>query len=200
MQIEKVKMRPPAGTAWNGTASRGSQHGHNAYGCAGVPGEHAVSQYTHSQPPSHYGGSHPDMTTPQQLSPVAPEPTISILQNPNRPPTPVAPVPAADDDADFPRRMPPSSRTPSLYDPSAPVPFARPVRHSPVPPLSHAPPAQQPPMSPMSPSAPSAPQASTTPVIVTASTPNEADVEARMSGLSLKPRQPPSYAKIVRRD
>lgn len=135
------------------------------------------------------------MTTPQQQSPVASEPTVSILQNPYKPPTPVAPVPTVDVDPDFPRRMH-SSRTPALYDPSAPVSLARPVRHSPAPGPSHAPPAVQQPSV-----LPSAPQASTTPVIVTASTPsNEADIEVRLAALGLKSRQPPSYAKIVRRD
>lgn len=193
MQIEKVKMRPPpSGTVWNGTSARGIQH------------------------PNHgTTGSQPEMTTPQQLSPVICAPTVSILPNPNQPTTPVQPLPPVDLDPDFPRRVP-SSRTPSLYDPSAPAPPPRLARqsHSPAPVLTHAPP---PPtlaaLSPISPTTASHASAMSSPVNVTATSPSPTDtgadaVEARLAALSVKgvvvgppaSRQPPSYAKIVRRD
>ncbi|KLT43978.1 hypothetical protein CC85DRAFT_284019 [Cutaneotrichosporon oleaginosum] len=152
MQIEKVKMRPsPAGTAWNGSGSEGNRNDQHTYGST------VYNEPSHVQlnPFPDHGGSHPDMTTPQQMSPVASEVAVSILRNPTKAPMPVPPVLVPDIDPDFPRRMPPSSRTPSLYDPSAPVPSSRPVRHSPAPSPSHAPAVAE---HSMSPSAPSAPQ------------------------------------------
>ncbi|KAL7421819.1 hypothetical protein Q5752_003590 [Cryptotrichosporon argae] len=94
------------------------------------------------------------------------------------------------DDPDFPRRMPPS-RAPALYDPLAPrsAPASTPIR-PPVAPAASAPVGRA-----ITPGA-SAP----------ASTSD--DIEARLAavsvsaGVSIGPpvRQPPSYAKIVRRD
>ncbi|BEJ13028.1 hypothetical protein CspHIS471_0302020 [Cutaneotrichosporon sp. HIS471] len=191
MQVEKVKMRPPAATAWH-AGSRDDHHVQQNYGPPDAV-EVFVDSHEHGEPAPHYG---PDMTTPQQQSPVAPEPALSILQNPDNLATPVAPVLIADADPDFPRRMPPTSRTPSLYDPSAPVPVGR-QRHSPAPGPRYPPTALH---SPVSPSAPHLSATRTTPVIAKDGTPTEAEVEARFAALSIKSRQPPSYAKIVRRD
>lgn len=123
--------------------------------------------------------------TPQPQSPLTPHaaPTISLFPNPISPKasTPVAPVVhvEVEADPDFPRRIP-SARTPALYDPSAP---ARTARVSPAPAPAHTPLAEQ---------------------VVT-----DEVIEARIAALNIKgvsigppsaTRQPPSYAKIVRRD
>lgn len=190
MQVEKVKMRPSGATVWNGTAARGIQQ----------PGQ---------QQPAGAGG--PADMTPQQLSPaIYGPPAVSILPNPIKPPTPVQPLPPVDVDPDFPRRMP-SSSTPSLYDPSASA-QPRPARQ---PPAAQMPPpvAALPALSP-APSAPTQAAAPPPDVPTAAAVSPTSDVgadaiEARLAALNVKSapmspsgtsRQPPSYAKIVRRD
>lgn len=191
MQIEKVKMRPPSGTVWNGTAARGIQPGH------AQPG-HAPNN---------------DAMTPQQLSPVTAPPSVSILLNPNQQPMPVQTLPPIDFDPDFPRRIP-SSRTPSLYDPSAPALPPRPVRQSPAPGPASAPSIAPTALHALSSVSPKVYADSTvpTPVIVTAASPSaelgSEVIEAKLAALNVKgvvigppsSRQVPSYAKIVRRD
>ncbi|TXT08929.1 hypothetical protein VHUM_02403 [Vanrija humicola] len=124
--------------------------------------------------------------TPQPQSPLTPQaaPTISLFSNPISPKaaTPVAPhVVDVEADPDFPRRIP-SARTPALYDPSAPSAPARAARASPAP--------------------------VQVPTPLAAEVVTDEVIEARIAALNIKgvsigppsTRQPPSYAKIVRRD
>ncbi|KAL1411536.1 hypothetical protein Q8F55_002497 [Vanrija albida] len=152
------------------------------------PSASAWNGATRGQQPQHHHQVVPE-PTPQPQSPLTPHavPAISVFPNPISPKasTPVAShVVVVEADPDFPRRMP-SARTPALYDPSAPSAPARAARVSPAPapvPAAHA---------------------ASSEVVAT-----DEIIEARIAALNIKgvsigppsTRQPPSYAKIVRRD
>lgn len=133
----------------------------------------------------------PSLITPQQSpsAPVLSHESVSILPNPmkaaeppQRAPSP-PPISAYEVDPDFPRRVP-STRAPLLYDPGAPVSMTT-LRQQ-----------RQPAPSPSASTRPSAPLSP--PVTSTAS--DTEDVENKLADMTIGPRQPPSYAKIVKRD
>jgi hypothetical protein len=184
MQIEKVKMRPPNGTVWNGAAPRNFNH-HGGYSS---PAQETLTDV------------HPSQLLHAQQAP------MSILPNPNTGLKHIlAAMPLDDMDPDFPRRIP-SSRAPSLFDPSAP----RPARQSPVHSLQPRPPSAPASASAAPATAPRIPSPVAHPPSAPASSEAIPDdvIEARLAALHIKgvaigpppSSRQPSYAKIVRRD